>query len=506
MKKTAFMLMLIGLLSKVFGFGRYIVLANYYGASTISDAYLISLTIPLTIFQFMGESISTTLIPIFNEITVDRDRQRAYRYINNLITNLTLITAIVIGLSISFAPYIVKIFASGFEGETLQLATDLTRITLLGIFFSVLMSILRGYLYSNERYYIAKLVGLPFNLIIMASTVISSFTNVYVLAYGTLLAMFSEFIIILWASVKDGFKYKFTFDIRDKYIFRMLSLATPTMIGTSVNQINKIVDRTIASRVAIGGISALNYANRLNLFIQQTFVLSISTVLYPVISKMAAENNIKGLKKSLREAVNSTSILVIPASIGAIVFSESIVRLLFMRGAFDQSALDLSSAALMFYSVGMMGFGLREILSRAFYSLQDTRTPMINASLGLLLNIILNIILSRFLGIGGLALATSIAGLFTTFLLFVSLKKKIGALGMKEMAIVIFKTLAASITMGIVAFFIYNTLNPHINELIALMIAVLIGALVYFGLIIIMKIDDVDIIVEAIRKKVKKRR
>lgn len=506
MKKTAFMLMLIGLLSKIFGFGRYIVLANYYGASNVSDAYLISLTIPLTIFQFLGESISTTLIPIFNEITIDKNKQRAYRYINNLITFLTLITIIVIGVSINFAPYIVKIFASGFEGETLQLAVNITRITLVGIFFSVLMSVLRGYLYSNEHYYAAKLVGLPFNLIIMASTIISSFTNVYVLAYGTLLAMFSEFIIILWASIKDGFKYKFTFDIKDKYIFRMLSLATPTMIGTSVNQINKVVDRTIASRVAIGGISALNYANRLNLFIQQTFVLSISTVLYPTISKMAAENNIKGLKRSLREAVNSTSILVIPASIGAIVFSEPIVRVLFMRGAFDQIALELSSSALMFYSVGMMGFGLREILSRAFYSLQDTHTPMVNASLGIILNIILNIILSKFLGIGGLALATSIAGLFTTFLLFLGLMKKIGALGMKEMLIVILKTLVASIAMGVVAFLIYNILNSSTNELISLMIAVSIGALLYFGLIMTMKINDVDIIVDVIRKKFKKRR
>ena len=103
-------------------------------------------------------------------------------------------------------------------------------------------------------------------------------------------------------------------------------------------------------------------------------------------------------------------------------------------------------------------------------------------------------------------MATSIAGLFTTFLLFVSLKKKIGALGMKDMLEVIFKTLTASIVMGVVALFSYNSLNPYISELISLMIAVLIGSVIYFSLIMIMKIDDVDIIAEAIRKKIKKRR
>src|SRR5699024_3854161 len=175
-----------------------------------------------------------------------------------------------------------------------------------------------------------------------------------------------------------------------------------------------LVDRTIASRVVEGGITALNYANRLNGFIQGIFVLSISTALYPMISKMAAENNMQGLKKSVAEAISGINLLVIPATVGSMVFAEPVVMLLFGRGAFDSNAISLTTAALFYYSIGMLGFGLREVLSRAFYSLQDTKTPAINAAIAVVINIVLNIVLSKFMGIGGLALATSISAIVCT--------------------------------------------------------------------------------------------
>jgi len=184
----------------------------------------------------------------------------------------------------------------------------------------------------------------------------------------------------------------------------MVYIALPVIIGVSVNQINVLVDRTIASRVAEGGITALNYASRLNGFVQGIFVLSITTALYPMISKMVAESNMEGLKKSVSEAISGINLLVIPATVGSMIFAEPVVMLLFGRGKFDVEAIAMTSAALFFYSLGMLGFGLREVLSRAFYSLQDTKTPAINATIAVVMNIIPNIILSKYMGIGGLAL------------------------------------------------------------------------------------------------------
>jgi putative peptidoglycan lipid II flippase len=152
----------------------------------------------------------------------------------------------------------------------------------------------------------------------------------------------------------------------------------------------------------------------------------------------------------------------------------------------------------------MIGFGLREVLSRAFYSLQDTKIPMINATIAMVINIVLNIILSKFLGIGGLALATSISAIFCTSLLFISLRKKIGSFGMKNITISFIKILCASLVMGVIAKVFYDILLNNINANLSLILSIGIGAVVYFIIIYFMKIEEVDIIVNAVKKKLKR--
>jgi len=185
------------------------------------------------------------------------------------------------------------------------------------------------------------------------------------------------------------------------------------------------------------------------------------------------------------------------------IFAEPVVKLLFGRGAFDVAAISMTSNALFFYSIGMVGVGLREILSRAFYSLQDTKTPMINTAIAMTINIILNMVLSKFLGIGGLALATSISAIFCTGLLFVSLRKKIGSFGMKNTTISFIKILVSSLIMGIVAYLAYNFLLSYFGSNLSLTISICIGAFVYFMIVYFMKIDEVDSLVDSAKKKLK---
>ena len=287
-------------------------------------------------------------------------------------------------------------------------------------------------------------------------------------------------------------------------IKKVIYLSLTVMIGVSVNHINVLVNRTLASQIAVGGTSALNYANMLNGFVQGLFVVPIATVIYPVISKMAVEDNMDGLKSSISEAINSISLLVIPATIGAMCFAEPVVKILFGRGAFDSQAISMTSNALFYYSIGMLGFGMRDIISRAFYSLQDTKTPMINAAIAMAMNIVLNIILSKFMGIGGLALATSISAIFCTVLLFISFRNKIGPFGMRNIAISFIKVLCASLVMGFIARLLYDILIKNIGANLALIAAIIIGAVVYFVMIYFMKIDEVDSMIEAVKMKLEK--
>mgnify|MGYP002348380428 FL=1 len=245
------------------------------------------------------------------------------------------------------------------------------------------------------NYIIPALTGVPLNVIVILSIFLSSKVNIMILGVGSVISIFSQLMLLIPFAVKKGYRYKFVLDLKDEHIRKMAYLAIPIIIGGSVDQVNVLIDRTLASSIEIGGISALNYANKLNVLINGLFVSSISTIVYPIMSKFAAERNVDELKKTLKEALSSISFLVIPSTVGFVVFSESIVRFLFSRGAFDDQAVYMTSNALFFYSIGMIAYGFREVLSGAFYSLQDSKIPMINATIAMVMNIVLNLVLSQ---------------------------------------------------------------------------------------------------------------
>lgn len=493
--------MIITLFSKILGFVREIIMSYYYGAGNITDAYLVSITIPTVIFGFFGTAISTGYIPMFSQIERLEGDEKSLEFTNNLINLLLLLSTGVFVLSFIFAKELVKVFASGFTGETLDMAVNFSRISLVGIYFTGLISIFSGFLQIKGNFAVPALVGFPLNLIIISAIILSSRGNIYILAIGTLLATISQFAVVGYSAYKEGLRYRFKTNIQDPYIKKMVRIALPVVLGVSVNHINVLVDRTLASKLVEGGISALNYAGRLNIFIDSIFVLSITTALYPLMSKMVAEEDMTGLKAVVAEAMNTISLLVLPATVGAMIFAQPIVSLLFGRGQFGESALQLTTAAFYYYSIGMIGYGLRQALSRTFYALQDTKTPAINGAIAVGINIVLNIILSKYMGIGGLALATSISALLCTGLLLINLRKRIGTFDYGAILKTFIKITLASLFMGGMAKLTFIKLSSLISPHIALILSVALGALVYFVLIYFAGIPEVDSLLEAIRRK-----
>lgn len=504
MKKTVIMLMFITIFSKFFGFIRDITLSYFYGASEISDIYLISLTIPSVIFSFIGIGISTGYIPMYTEIQKNHGEKIANKFTSNLINIVLLICTMIILLVFLFTEHIVKIFASGFEGKTLDLAIQFTRISIFGIYFYGLIYIFKSFLQIKKKYIATAFIAFPLNFFMVLFIFLSSMNDVLLLAIGSVVATASQFVLLLPFIFQSGYKYNFIFDLQETYIKKLTRIAVPAIIGISVNQINVLVDRTIASQLVVGGISALDYANRVNGFAVGIFVLSISTVLYPTISKFAVENNIKKFKSAVLESIGIIILLVIPVMVGTLIFAEPIVKFLFGRGEFDSKAISMTSSALFFYSIGLIGFSLREILSRAFYSLKDTKTPMINATIGVIINIILNIVLSKFLGIGGLALATSISAIISSFLLFISLRKKIGTLRIKLINVLSVKVIFASIIMGIGMKFLYKLLIHHFNDNLSFLISVFIGVFTYFIMLFILQVREVEVVIKSVKETFKK--
>ena len=500
MKKIVILLMLLTVISKILGFARDITFSYFYGASFISDAYLISMTIPTVIFALIGQGISTGFIPMYTRIESKNGKDKAINYTNNVVNLVMLLCTIIVIIGLIFTEPIVNLFASGFKGETLQLAITFTRITLVGVYFTGLIFVFSAFLQIKEVFLIPVLMGLPANFIFIGTFFISSKTNIYYLSIGSLIAIASQFVLLIIYSYKKNYRYKLTLDFKDKYIKKMIVLALPAIFGSSIAQINILIDRTLASGITIGGISALNYAHTINLIIQGVIVGSITTVLYPKISKMAVNNNIDEMKKHISGAVTAVNVFVIPSTVGYMIFAQPIVKLLYGRGEFDSNAVLLTSSALFYFSIGMISISHREILSKVFYSLQDTKTPMINAATALVLNIILNLILSRFLGVGGLALSTSISIIFCSSLLFINLRKKIGNFGIKTILISFAKLLIASLFMGGFSKIVYELLLNSLGLTLSLLSAVTFGGVIYFILIFFMKIEEVNKVLVKFKK------
>lgn len=507
--RATFGLMVATIIAKILGFGRELVLAAGYGAGIYSDAYITAMNIPQVIFAIIGSTLATVLIPMYMEVHKEEGEEGSLKFINNVF-NLVVIGCVVLSiLGFVFTEQIVNVFAMGYKGEALQVAINFTRITILGIVFTGLSYVMTSYLQIKNDFITPGLSSVPKNVIIIVATLLSIKYGPYIMIWGTLLGMISEFLIQVPYAIKAGYRYVPIIKIKDKYIKKMAWLIAPVLIGVAVNQVNTLVDRTLASLLPAGTVSALNYSNKLISFVIAIFITSISSVIYPILSQLSKEDNKERFIASVIKSINCVIILVLPITVGTMVLSLPIVRVLFERGAFDPRGTSLTAVALAMYSVGMVAYGLRDVLGKIFYSLQDTKTPMVNGVIAMGMNMVMDVVFIQFWGLAGLTLATSLSSLACIMLLFRSLRKKIGYYGQDKIAKATVKSLVASLIMGAVAYYSYHymigfTHTGGEKEILVLMIAVILAAAVYGGLVILFKVDEIRIVTDVVKRRLKR--
>lgn len=502
-------LMIATLIAKILGFGRELALATAYGASNYSDAFLVALNIPTSLFAIIGTTLTTAFIPLYFSIKKDEGETLALRFTNNILNIVIILSMALSVLGLIFTDELVKLFAYGFEADTFNMAVHYTRIMLFGFVFLGINHMMASYLQVKDSFIVAGLMSVPYNIFIIAFIFISSKVDPSLLGWGALLGLSSQVLLLAPFAIKHGFKYKFTLDIKDKYIKQALWLIGPVLIGVAVNQVNTIVDRNLASSLAEGSISALNYSNKLIQFILGMFIASVGTVIYPLLSKLSSDDNKENFNKTIVTSVNTLILLIIPITAGAMALSEPIVKLLFERGAFNPEATKMTASALSFYALGIIGFGLRDILGKVFYSLQDTKTPMVNGVICMILNIVLNIILVKYMGHSGLALATSFSAIVCIVLLFRSLKKKIGNFGGNKIIKALTTSILTSVVMVVIVVFAHTKVSTivgteSIGQVISLGVAVCLGAVVYLAGMITFKLEEIDLIREKLKKLIKR--
>ena len=505
--KSALIIIVFTLGSKFLGFFREVLIASKFGSGMETDTFFIALTATSLLVGFLSNAISTTFIPILSEIESKEGKQGKIEHSNNMINVIFVISIILVIGGYFFTPITVKLLAKGFEGEQFDLAIQLTRIGLPMVLFSGIIGVLTGYLQSEHRFISTAAIGIPLNLVyILFLIFLDTLFGIKGLMIAAVMAVASQFLIQIPEARSSGYKYEFKFDLKDKYIRKVLLLSGPVLIGVAINDLNAIVDKTLASDLVTGSISALNYSSRLNNLILGVFISAITTVIFPLLSKESNSDNVPGMKKIMGYGINLILIIAVPATVGLIVLATPIVEIAFQRGAFDVTATLMTSQALIFYSIGLVAMALRLLLTRVYYSLQDTKTPMVNGAISVVFNIVLNLILVKFMAHSGLALATSIATTIATILLLNGLKKKIGSLGTKGYITTFIKTGLASGIMGVVAYLIYHGMYgvlgvSKLYNLVSLLVAVGVGVVVYLVLCYIFRVEEVRDVVGKVRER-----
>lgn len=508
--KSVLIMIIFGISSKLLGFIREMLIAAKFGSGMETDTFFIALTATSLFTSLLTGALSTTMIPVMSEVEAREGKDGKKRHINNLLNITILVSLLIVILGWLFSPLIIKVLAHGFEGDQFDLAVSMMRIGLPVIIFAGIMGIYRGYLQSELMFLESAAAQFPFNFTyIFFLLFLSGFFGIKGLMVTSVLAVGAQILIQLPGIKKTEYQYQFFLYIKDPYVKKIFYLILPVLVSVAVNDLNMIVDRSLASTLIEGSISALNYSGRLKGFILAIFISAIATVLFPMLSKEAAKESHENFKKLINSGINIILLITIPATVGMIVLTQPIVRLAFERGAFDPIATQMTSAALLFYSLGLVGMALRAFMEKVYYSLQDTKTPMLNGVFAVGLNIVLNFILIKSMAHSGLALATSIATTITTGSLIYGLKRKIRSLGLSRLVKCGVKSLVSSMAMGILVYLTYyplesKVLGNTILELAVLLGTISLGVAVYLIIIYLLKVDEITWFINLFKRELKR--
>ena len=488
----------VSLLTKLLGFFKELLLSYYFGATGLSDAYLISQTIPGTIFQFVGTGLTTCYIPVYFHVLKEHGFVAGNRFTRKLITMVLFFSTLIIGFVWLFTSEVIGLFASGFTGSTLQYTIAFTRINICNLYFSAFLYVYNSFLQANKRLFVVALASVPSNVFIILSIVLGAKCNIWLLSIGSALAPIVQLLFLYPAVHKLRFRFHLDFKWRSAYMKEFFKLMIPTILGVSVSEINTLIDRMVASQVAIGGISALSYANSLIMLVQGGFVQQITTAFYPRMAKSATEKRYERTKQDFNHVFQLLIILLLPTTVGFILLATPIITVLFGRGVFNDESIRMTAEALSYYALGLPFIGIRELLSRYYYALGNTRIPMQNAIIGLVSNIILNLTLSRFIGIGGLALATSISAFITVVLMWIQLNKMPGHFEIHIRWVEVWKVVFATVCMGFVILLSLRMINEV--SIIQLGSITLIGMVSYYIAVSFLRVEGVKNITDKLRR------
>jgi len=425
------------LLSRILGLSRDIILATLFGASGGTDAFFVAFKIPNFMRRLFAEgAFSQAFVPVLSEYKETRSRESLQDLINHVAGSLGSILFIISLLGSLAAPLLVYLFAPGFTDEPLRyaLTRDMLVITFPYIFFIALTAFAGGILNSFGKFAVPAFTPVLLNLCLIGAAIWVSpcFEQpIMALAWGVALAGFTQLLFQIPFLWQLKLLPRPQFKRGHKGVKKIIKLMIPAIIGSSVAQINLLLDTIIASFLMAGSVSWLYYSDRLVEFPLGVFGIALATVILPSLSKQHAQQSPQAFSQTLDWALKLTSLVALPAALGLFLLSAPLLASLFSYGAFDVHDSRMSSLSLMAYALGLPAFIIIKILAPGYYARQDTKTPVKIGITAMIANMGMNIAFVVPMVMwdveaphAGLALATSASAYLNAFLLYRGLRQQ----------------------------------------------------------------------------------
>lgn len=462
--KSAGIISIATLLSRILGFVRDIIIARLFGIYIYAQAFVIAFRIPNLFRDLVGEGAgNAAIVPVLCEYEAKKSKEEFWELANVVLSLLLIILGVITIFGMILAPLLVRLIAPGFIAypEKLDVTIRLTRIVFPYILLIGLAAYVMAMLNSLKNFTVSAFAPCLLNISIIVFALWFG-EGIKGLGLGVLVGGLLQLLVQLPVLYKKGFRFRWPSVFRHPGAAKIGRLMVPRVFSSGIYQLNNFADSIFASLawvVGDGAVAVLYFAYRLIQFPLGIFSNAISQAVLPTLSQQALEPDLKELKATFSWALRMVFFVLVPATVAYMVLARALIFTFFWGGKFDVHSGLLTAQALFFYSIGLTAYGGTKILQSCFFALKDTLTTTKVAVIALVINVILNAALMFPLKSAGLALATSLSGISGFCILFFILQKRLGVFQQKLIWDSFFRILAASLAMGLVVFLVNKALN-----------------------------------------------
>lgn len=429
-------------------------IAYILGTSIVGDSFVLAYRIPNLMRRLVGEgAVSAAFVPVFTSYLARDDREDALDFANKMFWTLAAVLAVVTALGVIFAPLIVKLLTFGRGRVDVPLAISLNRIVWPFVLFIGLSALALATLNSFRIFALPALTPAVLSLSVIASSFVAFRFHqpAFALALGVLAGGVLQLAIQLPLLWKRGIRLRFGISFRHPGVWRASKLMIPGVAGVGIAQVNFLVNTAFATHplMPAGSLMSLQIADRVMELVLGAYAVAIATAILPTMSAQVAERNIDQLRRTISFSLKLVSFITIPAMVGLVVLRGPIIQVLFQHGRFDAQSTRLTAWALLFSALGLPWFAAAKVVLPAFYSAEDTRTPVMVGAVAVVANVVFNLAFVGPLRNGGPAAATSLAAVVYFVVLYWVFRKRYGEIGAPGILASVGKTAVAAGVMGL---------------------------------------------------------